>query len=102
MTGAFAAGRIVNPRTAHSQYRGGMIRGLASALLEATEIDPVLGRYLNPNLGEYLVAFNADVPKVEVFLIPKEDREVNPLSVKGNPGTTPSHKPSIQHRFCRR
>ncbi len=83
MTGAFAAGRIVNPRTAHSQYMGGMIWGMASALLEATEIDPALGRYVNTNLGEYLVAVNADVPKVEVLLIPEEDREVNPLGVKG-------------------
>ncbi len=83
MTGAFAAGRIVNPRTAHSQYMGGMIWGMASALLEATEIDPALGRYVNPSLGEYLVAVNADIPKVDVILIPEEDREVNPLGVKG-------------------
>ena len=83
MTGAFAAGRIVNPRTAHSQYMGGMIWGLSSALLEMTEIDPVRGRYVNPSLGEYLVAVNADTPKVDVILIPEEDREVNPLGVKG-------------------
>ena len=45
MTGAFAAGRIVNTRTAHGQYMGGMIWGMASALLEATEVDPCLGRF---------------------------------------------------------
>ena len=83
MTGAFAAGRIVNPRTARSQYMGGMIWGMASALLEATEIDEKRGRYVNDSLGEYLMAVNADVPRVDVIMVPEEDREVNPLGVKG-------------------
>ncbi len=83
MTGAFAAGRIVNPRTAHGQYVGGMIWGMASALLEATELDEKRGRYVNDNLGEYLVAVNADVPKVDVIMVPEIDTEINPLGVKG-------------------
>ena len=83
ITGAFAAGRIINPRTARSQYMGGMIWGMASALLEATEIDAKRGRYTNDNLGEYLTAVNADVPKVDVIFVAEEDREVNPLGVKG-------------------
>ena len=83
MTGAFAAGRIINQRTARSQYMGGMIWGLGSALLEATEIDGKRGRYVNDSLGEYLIAVNADVPEVEIIMVPEEDREVNPLGVKG-------------------
>ena len=83
MTGAFAAGRIVNPRTAHSQYMGAMIWGMASALLEATEIDAKRGRYVNDSLGEYLIAVNADVPQLDVIMVPEEDAEVNPLGVKG-------------------
>ena len=83
MTGAFAAGRIVNPHTARSQYMGGMIWGMASALLEATEIDEKRGRYVNDSLGEYLIAVNADVPQIEVIVVPEEDHEVNPLGVKG-------------------
>ena len=83
MTGAFAAGRIVNPRTAHSQYMGAMIWGMASALLEVTEVDAKRGRYVNDSLGEYLMAVNADVPQVDVIMIPEEDHEVNPLGVKG-------------------
>ncbi|WP_428350989.1 molybdopterin cofactor-binding domain-containing protein [Lichenifustis flavocetrariae] len=51
MTGAFAAGRIVNPRTARSQLMGGMIWGMSSALLEATKIDEKRGRYVNDSLG---------------------------------------------------
>ena len=83
MTGAFAAGRIVNPCTARSQYMGGMIWGMASALLEATEIDGKRGRYVNDSLGEYLMAVNADAPQIAVIMVPEEDREVNPLGVKG-------------------
>src|SRR5712672_480871 len=37
IVGAFAAGRILNPRTARSQLMGGMIWGIGSALHEATE-----------------------------------------------------------------
>ena len=39
LVGAFAAGRIMNPRTAHSQLMGGQIWGVASALHEQTEVD---------------------------------------------------------------
>jgi CO/xanthine dehydrogenase Mo-binding subunit len=35
MVGAFAAGRIMNTRTARSQRMGGMIRGVSAALLSA-------------------------------------------------------------------
>jgi len=81
--GAFAAGRIVNPTTARSQYMGGMIWGLASALHEATEIDKRLGRYYNKDFAEYLIPVNADVDQVEVIFVPEEDRQVNPLGMKG-------------------
>lgn len=39
IVGAFAAGRIMNTRTARSQLMGGMIWGISSALHEKTEID---------------------------------------------------------------
>ena len=83
MTGAFAAGHIVNPRTARSQYLGGMIWGLGQALLEQTEMDEKRARYVNDNLSEYLVATNADVPEVDIILVPEVDHQVNPLGVKG-------------------
>jgi xanthine dehydrogenase YagR molybdenum-binding subunit len=80
--GAFAAGRIVNPVTARSQLMGGMIWGIGSALHEATEIDSK-ARYINDNLAEYLIPVNADIPSVQVILVPEIDREVNPLGIKG-------------------
>jgi xanthine dehydrogenase YagR molybdenum-binding subunit len=83
IVGAFAAGRIMNTRTARSQLMGGMIWGISSALHEATEIDRRHARYINDNLADYLVPVNADIGDVEVLLVPEDDSEVNPLGAKG-------------------
>jgi xanthine dehydrogenase YagR molybdenum-binding subunit len=83
MTGAFASGRIINPRTTRSQYLGGMIWGMESALMEASELDKKRGRYTNSNLADYLIAVNADIPHVDIIMVPETDTDVNPLGVKG-------------------
>lgn len=80
---AFAAGHIINPLTAYSQLMGGAIWGLSSALHEATELDLAHARYINDNLADYMVPVNADVPSVEIIMVPEEDRGVNALGVKG-------------------
>jgi xanthine dehydrogenase YagR molybdenum-binding subunit len=80
---AFAAGNIINPLTAYSQLMGGAIWGLSSALHEATELDLGHARYVNDNLADYLVPVNADVPSVEIIMVPEHDEGVNPLGVKG-------------------
>lgn len=102
MVGAFAAGRIMNTRTAHSQYMGGMIWGMSSALHEATEIDPRNARYVNDNLADYLIPVNADAPQVDVILVPEEDNLVNPVGVKGigelaNVGTAAAVANAVYH-----
>ena len=83
MLGAFAAGRIMNPRTARSQLASGQIWGLSAALLEATEIDRRLARYMNANLAEYHIPVNADVGEVTTLMLDEEDHIVNPLGIKG-------------------
>lgn len=83
LVGAFSAGRIMNPRTARSQLMGGLIWGMSSALLEATEMDRRYARYVNDNLADYLVPVNADVRHVEVIMLPEEDRQINPAGIKG-------------------
>ncbi len=80
---AFAAGTIVNALTARSQFMGGAIWGLSSALLEETELDITAARYVNDNLADYLVPVNADVPSVEIIMLPEDDDRVNPLGIKG-------------------
>jgi len=81
--GAFAAGRILNDKTARSQFMGGMVWGISMALLEDTAYDQTLGRIMNNDLSEYLVPVNLDVPPIEVVLVEEEDPYVNELGVKG-------------------
>ena len=38
---------------------------------------------MNANLGEYLMPVNADVPPMDVVLVPEEDPHVNEIGVKG-------------------
>ena len=83
LVGAFAAGRIINPRLVRSQYYGGMIWGVSFALHERAVIDPRSGRTMNPNLGEYHVPVNADVPSLEAILVEENDPHVNALGIKG-------------------
>ena len=83
LVGAFSAGRIMNTRTARSQLMGGLIWGMSSALLEATELDPRAARTVNRDLQDYYVPVNADVDDVRVILLPEVDHAVNPAGVKG-------------------
>ena len=83
VVGAFAAGRIINPRLVRSQLNGGMIWGVSFALHEQAVMDPRSGRPMNPNLAEYHVPVNADVPSLEAILIEEHDPHVNALGIKG-------------------
>jgi xanthine dehydrogenase YagR molybdenum-binding subunit len=81
--GAYDAGRIINPKTARSQAIGGIIWGVGQALLEQSETDPVLGRFLHRNCSGYLVPTNADIPELETLFVGEFDEEASPLGAKG-------------------
>ncbi len=83
MVGAFAAGRILNAKTARSQLLGGMIWGIGMSLTEHTVMDERRGRYVNMNLAEYHVPVNADSPDIDVIFVPEDDPHINPIGVKG-------------------
>ena len=83
LVGAFAAGTVVNPRMVRSQYYGGMIWGVSFALHEHAVMDKRSGRVMNPNLAEYHVPVNADVPSIEAILVEERDPHVNALGIKG-------------------
>ncbi len=51
----YGAGRIIKLTTARSQMIGGLIWGVGQALLEHSDMDPRLGRYVSKNLAGYLV-----------------------------------------------
>ena len=80
---AVAAGRILNPKTAHSQIMGGVVWGIGVALHEETLIDHHFGRIMNANIAEYHVPVNADVHDIQVIFVDEQDDIVNPLGIKG-------------------
>src|ERR1700693_2159772 len=65
--GSFDTGRILTPKTAASQFRGGIIMGLGLALMEETQFDERNGRVMNPSLAEYHVPVHMDVPNIDVM-----------------------------------
>ncbi|TQE31091.1 xanthine dehydrogenase family protein molybdopterin-binding subunit [Streptomyces ipomoeae] len=81
--GVYDAGRIISPKLADSQALGGMVGGIGTALLEHTVTDHRDGRIVNANLADYLVPVNADIPDLKAIYLDGEDREADPLGVKG-------------------
>jgi xanthine dehydrogenase YagR molybdenum-binding subunit len=76
-------GRVMSPRTAASQVRGGVVWGIGATLREASEVDPRYGGFLNADLAEYVVPVNADIGAIEVDFVDKPDHKFNSAGVKG-------------------
>lgn len=76
-------GRVVSPRTAESQVRGGVVWGIGAALREVAEIDPRFGGVLNNDLAEYVVPVNADIGSIEVGFVDRPDPLLNEAGIKG-------------------
>ncbi|MGZ2357055.1 xanthine dehydrogenase family protein molybdopterin-binding subunit [Streptomyces sp. 372A] len=83
MLGVFAAGRILNSRTARSQFIGGMTMGIGMALTEGSTLDPVHGDFTECDLASYHVPVCADVTAVEAHWIEEDDPHLNPMGSKG-------------------
>ncbi len=82
-TSVYAAGTIVNARTARSQFLGGFSMGVSMALHEESVADARLGHYVNHDLAEYHVATNADIGELDVHWLEEDDPYVNELGMKG-------------------
>ncbi|ARF58121.1 xanthine dehydrogenase family protein molybdopterin-binding subunit [Streptomyces gilvosporeus] len=83
LLGMFAAGRILNPRTARSQFIGGMTMGLGMALTEDCELDPAFGDFTACDLASYHVPVCADIHGIEAHWIDEDDPHLNPMGSKG-------------------
>lgn len=83
MLGVFAAGRILNSRTARSQFIGGMTMGIGMALTEGSTMDPVHGDFTECDLASYHVPVCADVAAVDAHWIEEDDPHLNPMGSKG-------------------
>jgi xanthine dehydrogenase YagR molybdenum-binding subunit len=100
-------GRVISPRTAVSQVRGGVVWGIGAALREASEVDPRYGGFLNADLAEYLVPVNADIGCIEVDFIDEPDFKFNSAGVKGlgeisMVGVAPAIANAVYHATGRR
>jgi len=82
VTGAFAAGRILNPLLARSQYIGGLIGGIGMALHEQTVTDRPTGRVIGKSFTDYLIPVHADMPEFDIAMIAETDPHL-PGGVKG-------------------
>jgi xanthine dehydrogenase YagR molybdenum-binding subunit len=83
MLGVFAAGRILNAKTARSQMIGAMTWGIGAALIEENHVDPRFGSFVNQDLASYHVAVNADVGAMDVVFLDEADPHGSPLGSKG-------------------
>jgi xanthine dehydrogenase YagR molybdenum-binding subunit len=83
LLGVFGVGRIINPKTARSQFIGGMTMGMGMALFEESVMDLEFGDYLNRDLAQYHVPACADVHEIEAAWVDEDDSELNPMGSKG-------------------
>ncbi len=83
MLGVFSVGRIINPRTARSQFIGGMTMGLSMALHEDSVLDPRFGHVVNNDFAGYHIAANADVLDLEAIWLDETDPHSNPMGSRG-------------------
>ena len=83
MVGAFAAGRILNPKAARSQVIGAMTMGVGAALMEEAVVDKRLGYFVNHDMAEYHVPVHADIPNQEVIFVDELDDKSSPMKAKG-------------------
>ncbi|MFF6918458.1 molybdopterin cofactor-binding domain-containing protein [Streptomyces sp. NPDC012466] len=83
LLGVYAAGRILNARTARSQFVGGMTMGLGMALTEGSTMDAAFGDFTESDLASYHVPVHADVAEIEAHWLDEEDSRLNPMGSKG-------------------
>jgi xanthine dehydrogenase YagR molybdenum-binding subunit len=83
MLGVFAAGRILNQKTARSQMIGGMTWGIGAALMEENQVDLRYGSFINQDLASYHVPVNADVGALDAVFLDEADPHGSPLGSKG-------------------
>ncbi|MBY8821730.1 aldehyde oxidoreductase molybdenum-binding subunit PaoC [Sphingomonas colocasiae] len=83
MGGAFAAGRILNPKSARNQVIGAMAMGVGAALMEELTVDTRFGYFVNHDMAEYHVPVHADIPEQDVLFIEELDDKSSPMKAKG-------------------
>jgi CO/xanthine dehydrogenase Mo-binding subunit len=88
---AHDSGTIINPLTAASQVKGGVVQGIGMALTEELLIDRPTATPINPNYRDAKVPTHLEVPEIEVIFVESYD-PYGPFGGKvvGEPPITPS------------
>lgn len=83
LTGVYAAGKILNAKTARSQLMGGLIFGMSMAMFEEGIIDHQFGLVINNDLEQYHLPVHADIPEFDITFVPEDDPHINSIGAKG-------------------
>lgn len=88
---AHDSGTIINPLTAESQVKGGVVQGIGMALTEELLIDRPTATPINPNYRDARVPTHLEAPEIEVLFVESRD-PYGPFGGKvvGEPPITPS------------
>jgi xanthine dehydrogenase molybdenum-binding subunit len=88
---AHDSGTIINPLTAESQVKGGVVQGIGMALTEELLIDRPTAIPINPNYRDAKVPTHLEAPEIEVLFVESYD-PYGPFGGKvvGEPPITPS------------
>lgn len=83
MYSKYAPGRIINPRTARSQFIGAATMGISAALHEEAYFDQRYGHVVNSDLASYHIAAHADICNIEASWIDEFDPWYGKTGAKG-------------------
>jgi len=83
LLGVFSVGRVVNARTARSQFVGGMTMGIGMALHEEGVWDSRYGLVVNHDLAGYHIPTCADVEEIEVVWLDEDDPDTGARGIRG-------------------
>ncbi|TYL55666.1 xanthine dehydrogenase family protein molybdopterin-binding subunit [Nocardioides sp. BGMRC 2183] len=81
--GCYSVGRVINPTTGLSQFRGGLVMGLSAALFEESWRDPRFGHVVTQDLATYHIASHADVLDVDAEWLEESDEIFTPMGSRG-------------------
>jgi xanthine dehydrogenase YagR molybdenum-binding subunit len=106
LTACYAAGRILNPLLARSQFIGGLVGGIGMALHEDTVMDERLGGVVNDNFADYLIPVHADMPRFDIHLVDEDDPHlgggIKGIGMLGTVGTAAAIANAVFHATGRR
>jgi len=82
-TSCIGIGRVVFPKGAESQVRGGLFMGIGETLYQELYLDPTTGRQMNPNFHDFRIATMMESPDQVDALWVEQNDPVAPFGAVG-------------------